>query len=175
MKVDDPETTTLEIVNLKTPELLSSYPIVFKNRNARTGYPPFNFNISYSDGFLVLGYKYMNRIEFYRITDDYKIVPSLIVGNDKDQVNSQAEWQPYYTSIQNDDKYVYLANQFSREDQLLSAIDVYTLTGIPVKRVILNKHIDNMLMDSQSKKLYAHAQLENEDRIYVYEFGFLDN
>lgn len=173
MKTDDPESTSLDIINLKTPEILSSYPIVFENRNNRTGYPPFDFTVSYNNDIVVIGYKFINRIEFYEISDKYELKPTLIIGNDQDQTDiSPHKWQSFYTRMENDGKYVYLTNQ-SIHDQFTS-VDIYTLDGIPVKRVVLDKYINNILLDQKNHKLYAHSQLEDIDQVYVYDFAAIN-
>jgi hypothetical protein len=175
MKVEGREATALEIIDLKNPQLLSSYPIEFENRSRELGHPPFTFTISFHDNSLVLGYKYMNRIEFYRVTDDNQIEPTLVIGDDKDQTHlMQKQWKSYYTDLLNDGKYVYLVNHFSEDSSLpVTHIDVYTLDGTPVKRLKLDRLIGEMLIDSKTNRLYTYTQAEEADLIHIYDLDFL--
>ena len=176
MKVDDMEKTTLEVMDLKKSNVLFTLPFAFENR-AELGYSPFDFNISATKKQVILGYWNMNRIEFYSISEDYQLIPRAIIGNKEDQSGIPEEnWKDYYVSMDTDESYVYLLNNsaVNTPARKRTYVDIYTLKGVPVKRIILSEYITHIMLDPSRQKFYGYSQLETESVVYVYDLDKID-
>ena len=176
MKVDDMEKTTLEVMNLRKSNTLFTLPFSFENRD-KLGYSPFDFNISATKKQVILGYWNMNRIEFYSISKDYQLIPRIIIGNKEDQAHIPEEnWKDYYVSMDTDESYVYLLNNSTVNVPAGKGtyVDIYTLDGVPVKRIILNEYITHIILDTSKHKFYGYSQFETESVVYVYDLDKID-
>ena len=176
MKVDDMEKTTLEVMDLKKSNTLFTLPFEFENR-AKLGYSPFDFNISATKKQVILGYWNMNRVEFYSISKDYQLIPRVIIGNKEDQSDIlEEDWKDYYVSMDTDESYVYLLNNSAVNAPAGKGtyVDIYTLEGVPVKRIILSEYITHIMLDASKHKFYGYSQFETESVVYVYDLNKID-
>ena len=176
MKVDDMEKTTLEVMDLRKSNVLFTLPFEFENRD-KLGYSPFDFNISATKKQVILGYWNMNRIEFYSISENYQLIPRVIIGNKEDQAHIQEEnWKDYYVSMDTDESYVYLLNNSAVNAHAGKGtyVDIYTLEGVPIKRIVLNEYITNIMLETSKHKFYGYSQFETESVVYVYDLDKID-
>ena len=176
MKVDDMEKTTLEVMDLRKSNTLFTLPFEFENRD-KLGYSPFDFNISATKKQMILGYWNMNRIEFYSISEDYQLIPRVIIGNKEDQSDiPEEDWKDYYVSMDMDESYVYLLNNSAVNAHAGKGtyVDIYTLEGAPVNRMILSEYITNIMLNASKHKFYGYYQFERESLVYVYDLDKID-
>jgi hypothetical protein len=167
------EFTEIELVNINNGEILQTFRNLIV-RKPQTVFTTYYFEMASSDDHLVLAYNYMNRIELFQWIDSIKkIEPLLVIGSDQDQSNSNFDdYVEYYTSVICDNKYIYALCQQGQHIENIknSIIEIYTLSGEPVKEIRLDKHISNFVLDSHTNNIYGIDSYQDCDFIYVYNY-----
>jgi hypothetical protein len=125
--------------------------------------------------YLVLAYNYIDRIELFRFNaPEQTVEPFLVIGSDRDQSDRDGDsYVEYYTSLHCDDRHIYALHQQGQnpEDGKNSVMEIYTLTGEAVIKVILDRYIDTFALDSRTNCIYGTNHMRDFDFVYVYKLS----
>jgi hypothetical protein len=172
LKADMREYTEIELVNINNGKVLQTFRNLMK-RKPNTIFTTYYFYMAFGSDKLVLAYNYIDRIELFQFKESVSAVePILIIGSDRDQ--SDSEWESYvkyYTSLYCDENYIYALSQQGEKAsaQKNSVIEIYTLKGEAVKKIILDRYIDAIVLDSRTNCIYGSNSEQDFDVVYVYK------
>ena len=177
MKADMKEFTELELVNINTGEILQIFrPMLERESKIRTS-APYIFNVSANNNNIVLAYNFINRLELFKLDDGVsQIKPFLVIGSAKDQSDKKIEdYVVYYTDVYCNNKYIYALSQQGgmRESIKNSIIEIYTLDGVPVKKITLDKHLHYFTIDYKRGVIYGYDSYVDFNYVYVYKIDIL--
>jgi aspartate 1-decarboxylase len=171
LKADMREFTEIELVNINNGEILQT----FRNmmiRKPKTVFSTYYFEMASENDNIVLAYNYIDRIEIFQFNDSIKkIEPLIVIGSDRDQSRLDFDdYAEYYTFVICDNDYIYALNQQGQNIKNIknSIIEIYTLSGEPVKKIILDRHITKLALDSHTNNIYGVDSYQDCDYIYVY-------
>lgn len=133
-----------------------------------------------SDGkTLALKYEYTDRVEFYDISGG-KFVLKKAVGDSRtlEQLRAEDFWKKtegkYYDGFAADKDHVYILEYEYREEEksprqiLSSAVLVYDWDSNPVRKFILDKPVNDLLV--YGDKMFCFNNEEDFEQVYVYPF-----
>jgi hypothetical protein len=172
MKVNMPNSITLEIVDLKNNRLRSSYTDLPQVKDTKHGMLSFlyDFELEYRDNTIVCAFTSIDRIEILQIDDEYNITNKLIIGNKKLPTeylrdSNGGESRLFYTNIKCNGKYIFAVYQDKKSK---SNIEIYDLEGNGVSKLCLDHYIEFISLPD-SNYIYAYHQSVNNDIIVKYE------
>jgi hypothetical protein len=174
LKADMRDYTEIEMVNINSGNVLQTFRNLI-TRKPNTIFTTYYFHLAANEKNLVLAYKYIDRLEFFKY--DTVMKPDLIVGSDSDQSSRKQpeDYATYYTQVLCDDKYVYGLYQGQKENEIKNSyIEIYTFDGSPVLRVELDRYIQYILPDKRRNCIYGYSPNDSFDFAYIYPFDFSD-
>jgi len=150
-----PRKVGADVVNIKSGELLSEITLGIDQSEQRLS-EPYQFKIASTSHIVVVAYRYINRMEVYRINEGYDIEPYYAIGNSPDQsglyeADRDDEMVKFYSDVQCDDRYIYLLWHGTTErelDQSPTHLLVYDITtGENIKNIVLDSCFTKLLID----------------------------
>jgi hypothetical protein len=172
LKADMREYTEIELVNINNNEILQTFRNLMK-RKPQTIFTTYYFEMAANSNNLALAYHYIDCIELFRLNDSIQTMePSLIIGSNKDQSDTDFDsYVEYYTALHCDDKYIYALHQQGQNevDEKNSIIEIYTLNGEAVKKIILDRYISTFVLDSRTNRIYGTSSRQDFDFVYYYK------
>lgn len=165
MKLEDAETSSWEIANLETGEMLDSYknPI----RKVHTSYTPFDFVQCVNSDTLAVAYNYIDRIEYYSVANN-KLQPLFYMGSNEDQseLKSYKDLKQYYVDITSDAQHFYcLKSSCGLEEG--DTVEIYGRDGSGKALYSLGRVVESIRADKQG---YLVGYASNEEKTILYRF-----
>ena len=173
-----PRKVGADVINIKSGELLSEITLGVEQSEERLS-EPYQFKIASASNIIVVAYRYLNRIEVYRVNDGYETEPFYAIGNSSDQselyeADRDDEMVKYYSDVQCDDRYIYLLWHGAEERELdLSPTHllVYDITtGENIKNILLDRCFTKLLTDGNGRIILWTPLAENN----IYYLGFTE-
>ncbi|MDR1582925.1 MAG: hypothetical protein LBS55_06650 [Prevotellaceae bacterium] len=172
MKVNMPDSITLEIADLKNNRQISSYTRLPQVKDIKRGLLSFlyDFELEYRDNAIVCAFKSIDRIEILQIDDEYNITHKLTIGSKKLPTeyirDSDGGHSSFYTDIKCNGKYIFAVCQDKKNK---STIEIYDLEGNGISKLCLDHYVEIIFISPDSNYIYAYYQLVNYDVILKYE------
>jgi hypothetical protein len=172
MKVDMPESITLEITDLKNSRQISSYVGLPQVKNIERGLLSFlyDFKLEYRNNTIICAFKNIDRIEILQMDNEYSIIHQLTVGEKKLPtkylLDSEGKRSLFYTDVKCSSKYIFAVFQGKKNK---STIEIYDLKGNGISKLFLDHHVETILISPDSNYIYAYHQLVDYDIILKYE------
>jgi hypothetical protein len=170
--------TEIELVNINNKHILQTFSNLIK-RKPETIYTTYYFHMAASKKNVVLAYNYIDRLELFQYNESQqRVIPILIIGSNKDQSENKNfdDYISYYTDVDCDSQYIYALFQGKKKDQMTnSTIEVYTMEGKPVTKIILDRYIESFALDLHRNKIYGYNPYQSFDYVYIYQNNLNEN
>jgi hypothetical protein len=172
MKVDMPDSITLEIADLKNNRQINSYAGLPHVKDTKCGLLSFlyDFKLEYRDNTIVCAFESIDRMEILQIDNEYNITNKLTIGEKKLPaqylLDSDGGRRSFYTDVKCNGKYIFAVFQDKKNK---STIEIYDLEGNGVSKLFLDHHVKIIFISPDSNYIYAYHQLVNCDVILEYK------
>ena len=169
-----PKEISVELMNLNTEKVVNSINFPLKPKEEEYS-GPYECKIATEMNFIVAAYRYINRLEIYKLSDQ-KIQLNTIIGDANNQydlyrLNKDSEMIFHYSDIVCGKNQIYALYQGVKERELSSAnskIEVYAYDGTHLRTFDLGRNIEKILVDESSMRIYAFDKNEEEDIMFCY-------
>lgn len=173
-----PNKAGADVLNIYSSSLLGEFPIGMKSdENGYSG--PYEFKIASDENYVVVGYRYIDRIEFFSINPSGNITLSHALGNSDTQTylynaDRDDEMIKYYSDLFVYGGYLFTLYQGiedGRLDEACTHLEVYDLdTGRNVANISLGREISELqvMPDIDVIALYSAS---NPDILYKCRLG----
>ena len=169
-----PKEISVELMNLKTEKVVNSVNFPLKPKEGEYS-RPYECKIATEMNFIVAAYRYINRLEIYKLSDQ-KFQLNTIIGDANNQydlyrLNKDNEMILHYSDIVCGKNQIYALYRGVKEKELSSAnskIEVYSYDGTHLRTFDLGRSIEKILVDESSMCIYAFDRNEEKDIVFCY-------
>lgn len=169
-----PREISVELLNLKSEEVVDCVDFSLKPQEKEYS-GPYECKIAVGTGYMVAAYRYIDRLEIYRLSDQ-KIQIKTIIGDSNVQYdlyrqNKDSEMIFHYSDIVCGKDRIYALYQGVSEGKLSDAhskIEVYSYDGTHLRTYDLGRSIAKILVDESSDRIYAFDPNEEKDILFCY-------
>ena len=166
------QNTVIDFVDINTGEISQTFTPFLKRKNKRSHYTAYLLKASANKNMIAFAYLFIDRIELFHINKDKLAEPFLIIGDKKNQEDKRMDdYDVYYTDVHCDNKYIYALSQQGEKNENIknSAIEIYDLNGVPIKKITLDRHIRYFTIDDKNSVIYGNDSYSDFDYVYVYK------
>lgn len=169
-----PKEISVELMNLKTEKVVNSVNFPLKPKEGEYS-RPYECKIATEMNFIVAAYRYINRLEIYKLSDQ-KFQLNTIIGDANNQydlyrLNKDNEMILHYSMTVCGKNQIYALYRGVKEKELSSAnskIEVYSYDGTHLRTFDLGRSIEKILVDESSMRIYAFDRNEEKDIVFCY-------
>lgn len=167
-----PRKVGADIIDMNTGKLLSEIQLGIEQSEEKMSGPR-QFKTASTGDMIITAYRYLDRIEVYRINDKFEAVPVYAIGNSADQsdlyeADRDNEMVKYYSDVQCDKKYAYLLWHGVEEQNLETSptrLLIYDMaTGENIRNILLDRYYEQLLTDGDGRIMLWSPLAE--DNIY---------